>query len=112
LLTGDAEAKSAQSLNSDPLTDAGSDLDEAASGKLAADSLLWNESQSSYQIGDILPDRALANLGYIPNFEQQNVGLHSKAESSEFVNTNLLINSTIAPFPTMTSARDFKIAGS
>lgn len=112
LLTGDAEGKSAKSLTSDPLTDVGSDLDEASAGKFEADSSLWSQSQSSYQIGDNLVDRPFGDLGYIPNLEQQNVGLHSNAESSEFVNTNLLINSTIAPFPKMTSARDFNIAGS
>jgi serine-aspartate repeat-containing protein C/D/E len=110
LLTGDAEDKSAKSLSSVPLTDVGSDLDDASAGKFEADSLLWGESQSSYQIGDNLLDRPFGDLANIPNFEQQNVGLQQNAEISEFVKTNLLINSTIAPFPTMTSVKDFNIA--
>jgi serine-aspartate repeat-containing protein C/D/E len=110
LLTGDAEDKSAKSLISVPLTDVGSDLDDASAGKFEADSLLWGESQSSYQIGDNLLDRPFGDLANIPNFEQQNVGLQQNAEISEFVKTNLLINSTIAPFPTMTSVKDFNIA--
>jgi serine-aspartate repeat-containing protein C/D/E len=104
LLTGDAEGKSAKSL-----TDAGS-YDEAPAGKFEADSLLWSESQSSYPIGDNLLDRPFGDLANIPNFEQQNVGLQSNAEISEFVKTNLLINSAIDPFPTMTSVKDFNIA--
>lgn len=110
LLTGDAEVKSAKSLPSDPLTDASSYLDEVSAGKFEADSLLWSESQTSDQISDILVDRSLTNLGYVPHFEQPNVGLNLNAESSDFVKTNLAIN--IAPFPTMTSARNFNIAGS
>ncbi len=108
LLTGDAEVKSAKSLPSDPLTDASSHLNEVSAGKFEADSLLLTQSQTGDRIGDVLVDRSLTNLGYVPNFGQQDIHLNLNAETSDFVKTNLSVN--IAPFPTMTSARDFKIA--
>jgi serine-aspartate repeat-containing protein C/D/E len=113
LLTGDAEGKSAKSLSSDPLTDAsnyGGEL--SATSKIQGDSLLWSQGRGNDQINHFLVDRPLTNLAKIPNnnFGQQNIGLETNAESSDFVKTNLLlINSAIALFPSRTSVGDFAL---
>lgn len=101
LLTGNVEAKSLKSLPGDALTDADTYLEDAPAGKFETDSLLWSESQTSYQyqINDVLVDRTVTNLGYVPDFGQQNINLNLNAESSEFVKTNLAINSALARFP-------------
>lgn len=101
LLTGEVEAKSLKSLPGDALTDADTYLEDAPAGKFETDSLLWSESQTSYQyqINDVLVDRTVTNLGYVPDFGQQNINLNLNAESSEFVKTNLAINSALARFP-------------
>ncbi|MGB7710191.1 MAG: SdrD B-like domain-containing protein [Microcoleus sp.] len=111
LLTGDAEGKSAKSLSSDPLTDASNYGGEvSATSKFEADSLLWSQGRGNDQINDFLVDRPLTNLANILlNFGQQNIGLETNAESSDFVKTNLLINSAIALFPSRTSVGDFAL---
>jgi len=111
LLTGDAEGKSAKSLSGDPLTDAsnyGGEL--SATSKIQGDSLLWSQGRGNDQINHFLVDRPLTNLANIPNnFGPQNIGWETNAESSDFVKTNLLINSAIALFPSMTSVGDFAL---
>ncbi|MGB8688753.1 MAG: SdrD B-like domain-containing protein [Microcoleus sp.] len=110
LLTGDAEGKSAKSLSSDQLTDASNYGGEvSATSKFEADSLLWSEGRGNYQINDFLVDRPLTNLANILNFGQQNIGWETNAESSDFVKTNLLINSAIVLFPSRTSVGDFAL---
>lgn len=110
LLTGDAEGKSAKSLSRDPLTDASNYGGEvSATSKFEADSLLWSQGRGNYQINHFLVDRPLTNLANILNFGQQNIGLETNAESSDFVKTNLLINSAIVLFPSRTSVGDFAL---
>jgi hypothetical protein len=62
---------------------------------MGADSLLLSEGRDSYRISDFLVDRPVADLGNIPNFGQQNVGLNLKAEIGQLVHKNELINGGI-----------------
>ncbi|MEG5140260.1 MULTISPECIES: SdrD B-like domain-containing protein [unclassified Microcoleus] len=90
LLTGEADGRSAKSLNGGPLTDT-SYVGEPVSN-IAVDSLLSSQSRDIYPVSDFLVDRPAANLGNLPNFGQQNVGLDPNTQVYQFVNKNELIN--------------------
>ncbi|MCC3488998.1 MAG: hypothetical protein JGK35_00210, partial [Microcoleus sp. PH2017_16_JOR_D_A] len=99
LLTGDPESRSvagrkpsAKSLNGDQQADASSYAGPEVAGNLGTDSLLSFAGRDSYQISDLLLDRPVANLGNLPNFGQQNVGLELNTQIGGFVNRNELIN--------------------
>ena len=109
LLTGDPGGKSAKALDSDPLTEGSSGAHSPATGQIEADSLLWIEGRGSYQISDFLTDRDAANLGYIHNFEQHNVGWQSNAETSKIVKSNELIKSALALSDRMGNVKDFQL---
>ena len=109
LLTGDPESRSAKSWNGDPLTDASSYAGPEPAAKIAADSLLSSQSRDIYPISDFLVDRPAANLGNLPNFGQQNVGLEPNSQISAFVNRNELINLAIAHSVVSVGARDLSV---
>jgi len=105
----DAEGWSAKSLNGDLLTDASNYVGSEPAGNMGADSLLLSEGRDSYRISDFLVDRPVANLGNIPNFGQQNVGLDTYAQIGEFVNKNELIKGAIGNSVSTVGARDFSV---
>ncbi len=80
VVTGEAEGMSAKSLKGDPLTDGSSYAGEPA-GNMGADRLLLSQRHDSDRISKSLNDGFFANLGNIPNFGQQNVGLEPNATS-------------------------------
>jgi len=84
-VTPDAEGWSAKSSNGYLLTDASNYAGPEPAGNIGADSLLLREGRDSYRISDFLVDRPVANLGNIPNFGPQNVGLDTNAQIGEFV---------------------------
>ncbi|MEG4030785.1 MULTISPECIES: SdrD B-like domain-containing protein [unclassified Microcoleus] len=96
LVTGEAEGRAAKSLKGDPLTDTNSYTEPEPAGNMGADSLLLSQGRDSDQISKFLSDGFFANLGNIPNFGQQNVGLEPNAQVGNFVNTNELDNGVIA----------------
>lgn len=108
LLTGDTEDRSAKSLKGDPRTDASKYAAEPA-GNIGADSLLSSQGRDIYRISDFWSDGSFANLGNIPNFEQQNVGLNLNAEINQIVKGNELINSAIAHSVVPMGVRDFPV---
>jgi hypothetical protein len=110
LVKPDAEDWSAKSLNGDLLTDASNYAGSEPAGNIGADSLLLSEGRDSYRISsDFLVDRPVANLGNIPNFGQQNVGLDIYAQIGEFVNKNELIKGAIGNSVSTVGARDFSV---
>jgi hypothetical protein len=76
---------------------------------MGADSLLLSEGRDSYRISDFLVDRPVANLGNIPNFGPQNVGLDTNSQIGEFVNKNELIKGAIGNSVSTVGARDFSV---
>jgi hypothetical protein len=104
-----AEDWSAKSLNGDPLTDASNYAGPEAAGNIGADSLLLSEGRDSYRISDFLVDRPVANLGNIPNFGPQNVGLDTHAQIGEFVKKNELIKGAIGNSVSTVGGRDFSV---
>jgi hypothetical protein len=106
----DAEGWSAKSLNGDPLTDASNYAGPEPAGNTGADSLLLSEGRdSSYRISHFLVDQPVANLGNLPNFGPQNVGLDTHAQIGEFVNKNELIKGAIGNSVSTGGARDFSV---
>jgi serine-aspartate repeat-containing protein C/D/E len=109
LVTPDAEGWSAKSANGDLLTDASNYAGPEPAGNIGADSLLLSEGRDSYRISDFLVDRPVANLGNIPNFGPQNVGLDTNAQIGEFVKKNELIKGAIGNSVSTVGARDFSV---
>jgi hypothetical protein len=109
LVRPDAEGWSAKSLKGDPLTDACNYAGPEPAGNIGADSLLLSEGRDSYRISDFLVDRPVADLGNIPNFGLQNVGLDTNAQIGEFVKKNELIKGAIGNSVSTVGARDFSV---
>ncbi|AFZ07615.1 Cna B domain protein [Oscillatoria nigro-viridis PCC 7112] len=109
LLTEDTEGRSAKSLNGDSRTDSSSYAGEPAANNIGADSLPLSSGGDTYRISDFLVDRSVANLGNIPNFGQQNVGLNLNAEISQIVKGNELINSALGHWVSTVAASDFSV---
>lgn len=109
LVTPDAEGWSAKSWKGDLLTDASNYAGPEPAGNIGADSLLLSEGRDSYRISDFLVDRPVANLGNIPNFGPQNVGLDTNAQIGEFVKKNELIKGAIGNSVSTVGARDFSV---
>ena len=109
LVTPDAEGGSAKSWKGDLLTDPSNYAGSEPAGNIGADSLLLSEGRDSYPISDFLVDRPVANLGNIPNFEPQNVGLDTNSQIGEFVKKNELIKGAIGNSVSTVGARDFSV---
>ncbi len=109
LLTGEAETRSAKSLSGDPLTDASSYAGAEPAAKMGANSLLSIPCRDIYPISDFLTDRPATNLGNIPNFGQQNVGLEPNSEIGQFVNKNELVNWDVRNSFVSLGARDLSL---
>jgi len=109
LVTGEAEGRAAKSWKGDPLTDANSYTGPEPAGNMRADSLLLSQGHDSDRISKFLSDGFFANLGNIPNFGQQNLGLNHNAQIGKFVNRNELINGAIAHSFVQMGARDFSV---
>ena len=111
LLTGDPESRSAKSfksLNGDQLTDASYAGAEPAA-KIGANSLLSSPGRDIYPISDFLVDRPGANLGNIPNFGEENVGLEPHTQVVGLVNKNELINWGLRNSFVSVGARDLSV---
>ncbi|MEG3974896.1 SdrD B-like domain-containing protein [Microcoleus sp. herbarium8] len=109
LLTGEAEGRSAKSLNGDSLTDGGNSAGAEPEALMAADSLLSSAGRAIYPISDFLVDRQAASLGNLPNLVQQNVGRELNAQVGEFVNKNELINWNLGNSFVPSGARDLSV---
>ncbi|MEG4215134.1 SdrD B-like domain-containing protein [Microcoleus sp. Pol14C6] len=106
LVTGEAEGRSTKSFKGDPLTDGSSYASEPA-GNMGVDRLLLSQCRDSDRISKFLSDGFFANLGNIPNFGQQNVGLELNAQIGNFVKKNELNKGAIAQSCVPMGARDF-----
>ncbi|MBE9120242.1 hypothetical protein IQ269_05315 [Tychonema sp. LEGE 07199] len=109
LLTGEAEGRSAKSLNGDSLTDGGNSAGAEPEGLMPADNLLSSAGRAIYPISDFLVDRQAASLGNLPNLVQQNVGRELNAQVGEFVNKNELINWNLGNSFVPSGARDLSV---